>query len=191
MIERLLIIDFDSTLAISPEPEKGKIQWEDYYGKQYPHVGWWSKPESLDNNVFDIKLNKNIENILREGINCSRTYTIILTSRLKKLKPEIERILELYNLNVNKVDLKSDNKNKGEKILNYLIEFPNITQIDVFDDNYEREILSFKSISNEIPNNITYNIYHVQNGNINVVNEEYVKKDVLVEIIVNEINNLF
>ena len=60
-IKKLISFDFDDTLFHTPLPEEGKKIWKQKTGKDWPHSrGWWSKPESLDTEIFDIPINLNI-----------------------------------------------------------------------------------------------------------------------------------
>lgn len=172
-IKKLSIYDFDGTLANTFTPEIGKPMWEKHYKKTFPYKGWWSKPESLDTEVYNIELFSSIESLIREDIANPATYVIILTSRLFKLRPQIEKILNIHGLNVDRIDMKKEEKSKGQKVLGYLEEFPNVIHVNVYDDNYEREIKSFKSIRNQIPKHIKFNIFHVNDGKLNLINEIY------------------
>lgn len=181
MIKKLAIYDFDGTLAKSPQPEGGKEQWSEFYGKEYPYKGWWSKPESLDTNVFNIELFDTTESLIRQDINDPNTYVIILTSRLYKLREQLENVLNIHGINVDRIDMKKEEISKGDKILGYLDEFPDVTRIDVYDDNFEREIASFKSIRNQIPSHIKFNIFHADNGRFNLIKETYNIQNVIHE----------
>ena len=96
-MKRLAVYDFDGTLIDSPEPEVGKKQWEEKMGQPYPHVGWWGRRESLDTDVFDIKPFPNILAKLQANMADPSTTTIILTSRMEKLRPQLENILRLIS----------------------------------------------------------------------------------------------
>jgi FMN phosphatase YigB (HAD superfamily) len=181
-IKKLAAFDFDGTLCQSPSPETGKGFWEEKTGKEYPHIGWWSKPESLDINVFDIQLYGSIETILRQELTNPDVFVIILTSRLRKLQPQIESILKKHDISVDEINMSDNKLSKGEKILQYLDKFPNLLQIDVYDDNYEKDITSFKAVRNQIPKKINFNIYHVKEGEKKLINENY-----LTEIIFDEL----
>ena len=133
MINRLLIIDFDGTLFSTPMPEKGKAIWKSVKGIDYKHIGWWSKPESLDLNVFDIKPFPKVLSILNKDISTPNTYVIVLTSRMEKLRQEVQNVLDANNINVDKLDLKYNEKTKGQKVLDYLNEFPELTEINVYE----------------------------------------------------------
>lgn len=185
MIKKLSFYDFDSTLIDSPDPEWGKLKWEKETGLKYPHIGWWSKPESLDLDVFDVVPIENVVNLIRKDINNPNTYVVILTSRLIKLKNELKAFLDEINIYPDRYDLKKDNRGKGERVLEYLNEFPDVEVIDVYDDNYKREIISYLSIVDKIPRSIKFNIYYVQDGKIKLINENK-----LIKIIKDEINSL-
>ncbi len=184
-IKKIIFIDFDGTLANSPLPEQGKVIWEKRKKEKYPHIGWWGKPESLDTTVFKIDLIPNIEKIVRKGIFDNNTYTVLLSSRMKKLEPSIVTVLNNHNIRFDHIDLKDDNKTKGEKVLDYIGKFPNLETIEVYDDNYEREIISFITIKNKIPDNIDFKIFWVTNGKPAIVES---KEDVIKKIIREELN---
>jgi hypothetical protein len=186
MIKRLCFYDFDSTLIHSPQPEEGKLRWEEIKGIKYPHVGWWSKPENLDLDVFPVEPILPIVDLIKEDISDPSAYVIILTSRLIKLKDEVKTCLDNIGIFPDRYDLKKNNKGKGERVLEYLDEFSDIEQIDVYDDNYEREIISYKSIIDLIPENIKFNIYYVKDEDVNLINENK-----LLKIIKEEINKIF
>ncbi len=183
MINKISFYDFDGTLIYSPNPETGKKEWERIKGKPYPHIGWWGRSESLDLEVFDIKPIRSVLSLIKEDISNPNTFVVVLTSRLKKLEEPVKDVLNGLNIYPDVYDLKKDNKNKGERVLEYLKKFPDIHQINVYDDNYEREIISYKNIETLIPKNIDLNIFYVVGDKIKKINENKIKK-----IIYNEIN---
>lgn len=71
--------------------------WSKYYGKEYPHIGWWSKPESLDLNVFDIKLYDTVVNVINKNKN-DNTFLLLLTNRLYKLENSVKEVLNKNNI---------------------------------------------------------------------------------------------
>lgn len=181
MITKLTIYDFDGTLSQSPELESGKAEWSEKKGMEYPHKGWWGRPESLDTEVFDIQMFDTTESLIRKDIEDPNTYVIILTSRIEKLRPQLEKILSMHGIHVDRIDMKKHEISKGDKVLGYIKQFPDLTRIDVYDDNYEREITSFKSIRNQIPNHIKFNIFHADNGIFTLVEEKYSINNVIHE----------
>ena len=131
LIENLEAFDFDGTLFQTPEPEYGKRYWSEYYNKEYPYLGWWGRSESLDLNVFDIKPIQSVLNQLKDAINKPNTYVIILTSRIERLRPYVQKILDVNNINVDYLDMKNNDLDKGNRILKYINKYPNLKTISV------------------------------------------------------------
>jgi len=163
-MKKLAIYDFDGTLMDTPSPEGGKEQWSQAKGTPYPHVGWWGRAESLDNEIFDIKPFPNILSQMKKDMVNPNAYVVILTSRREKLRPQVEKILADNGIVVDDVILKRGNETKGDVILSYLRSFPDLQKIDVYDDfagGEERKVKEFTDIVNQIPDNVEYNIYAV------------------------------
>ena len=186
-MKKLAIYDFDGTLIDTPEAEEGKLKWSEVKGMPYPHVGWWGRAESLDTDVFDMKPFPNILSQLRKDVVNPNAYTIILTSRREKLRPLVEKILSDNGIVVDDVLLKRGNETKGDVILSYLRSMPDLVKIDVYDDfagGEERKIKEFTDIEDQIPDNVEYNIYAVEergdrfelmestNNILNIIKEE-------------------
>jgi hypothetical protein len=164
-MKKLAIYDFDGTLMNTPEAEEGKAKWSEVKGMPYPHVGWWGRAESLDTDVFDITPFPNILSQLKKDVVNPNAYVIILTSRIERLRPQVEKILNDNGIVVNDVLLKRGNETKGDVILSYLKAMPDLQKIDVYDDfagGEERKIKEFTDIKNQIPDNVEYNIYAVE-----------------------------
>ena len=58
--------------------------------------------------------------------------------------------------------------NKGQKILKYIQEFPELTEINVYDD-MDEHINAYQEIKNQIPEHITLNIYHSDHGKLTLI----------------------
>jgi hypothetical protein len=168
MIKRLIAFDMDGTLLNTFGPEEGMGIWREKTGTEYPKIGWWSKPESLDLNVFDIKPFPKVLNILNKEMLNSESYVIILTSRIEKLRPNVQAVLDTNQINVHKLDMNQGNENKGDKILKYIQEFPDLEEINVYDDR-EKDIISYKQIKKSIPENIIFKIFLAVNGQLNLL----------------------
>lgn len=168
MIKRLIAIDFDGTICDSPEPEEGKKKWEEKYDKKYPYQGWWGRPESLDLDVFNIKPFPEVLKILKKEMKHEDTHVIILTSRVEKLRSKLQAVLDYNNIKVDKLDMKRNEKTKGEKILDYIDYFEDLEEISVYDDR-DSDIESYKSIVDKIPKNIVFNIYQADKGNLTLI----------------------
>lgn len=170
MITKLVIFDFDGTLSMSPKPEDGIPKWEAAKGVKFTHDDWWGSSESLDTKVFDIKLFPTIVNVLKKAQANKNTEVIILSSRVEKLRPYIINVLKKNSVSVRFLELKRDDKTKGDKVLDLINRIPSVKQIDVYDDR-NVEINSYINILNDIPEGIDFNIYRVSNGNISLVNK--------------------
>jgi hypothetical protein len=188
-MEKLIAIDFDKTLMDTLNPEVGKKLYSERIGKVFPCKDWWSCPESLDVEIFpEIKPIEPILNILRKESNRNGTHLIILTARIEKLRPQLEKILNKYSIFVDEVIMKRGIETKGDVILNYVKNNPNLKQIDVYDDmqNKQEKLEQYIEIKNQIPDSIQYNIYIVNNGKPYLI--ESTNK--LISIIKEELKNL-
>ena len=187
MIKRLVAFDFDGTLINSPEKETGKVEWSEKKGQQYPHLGWWGRPESLDLDVFDIKPFPSVLLQLKKELVTPNTYIVILTSRIEKLRPQVEAVLNKNNIHVDKIDMKRSERTKGQKILDYIDRLPDLVKINVYEDR-DTDIESYEAIRNQIPKNIEFNIYLANQGTL-ALTESSRSQNVLC-IIKNEIQKL-
>ena len=168
-MKRLVIYDFDGTLIDSPEKEEGMAQWAQVKGEPYPHVGWWGRKESLDTEVFDIKPFPDILAKLNSDLK-SDSHVIILTSRMEKLRPELENVLELNGINVHEVIMKRGAETKGDVILRYVANNPDLKYIVVYDDFADddpKKIKEYTDIKDELESKgIEYNVIRVVDGRV-------------------------
>ena len=157
--------DFDGTLAKSPLPDTGKEQWTKHHGKQYPHIGWWGKPESLCLNAFDIKPNDEVMNDLKNSL-AEGCTNWILTSRMHKLKEHVCNVLDYFHPDLSQnFDGMSfaSNLDKGQRILK-IIDGQEVTSVDVYEDR-DVEIIVLESIRETLESKgIVYNIHVIDNG---------------------------
>lgn len=165
MIQRLVAFDFDGTLINSPEKEEGKRFWSYKKNAPYPYDGWWGRPESLDLEVFDIKPFPSVLSQLKKELITPNSYVIVLTSRMEKLRPQIEAVLEKNNIHVDKVDMKRAEGDKGKKILRYVQEMPDLKTINVYEDR-DTDIASYEAIRSQLPEGIEFNIYVANRGTL-------------------------
>lgn len=186
-IMRLHVFDFDNTLFKTFEPEEGKIMWEKYYEKPYPYQGWWGRPESLDLNVFDIKPYPSVLNQLKKDTVLPNTFVMIMTSRMEKLRSEVEAVLNKNKINVDLVEMKRAEGNKGIKLLRFIDKFPDLKVINVYDDR-QSDIEAYEDVRNKIPKGIEFNVYIANRGKL-VLTESSRKYNIL-EIVIDELKNL-
>lgn len=104
-IKKLISFDFDDTLVHTTLPAEGKQIWKEKTGEEWPHRGWWSKPESLDMEIFDIPLNKKIYRRYQKAISDPNNYVILATGRVAPLKDEVDIILNHYGLEFDETHL--------------------------------------------------------------------------------------
>ena len=170
--KRLIAIDWDGTLMNSPEPLEGKEIWKEKKGEDYPHIGWWSKPESLDPDVFDIKPYPKLMEIITKGIHDPNTYVIILTNRMSKLRPEIEKLLALNNIQVDELDMKEKNRmTKGDRIMTYVEKDEDVTEVNVYDDR-ANELHDLMAIATDLEKrDIKYTVFKADQGTLTPIHE--------------------
>ena len=172
MSKTLAIYDMDGTLINSPEKEEGKQIWKEKTGEEYPHKGWWGRRESLNTDIFDIKPIPAVHSKFKKDVADSDTYTVILTARLEKLRPEVENVLNLNGIQPDKLILKKGNETKGDVILKLIESMPDLEKIEVYEDfagGMEHKIKELTDIENKIPEGIEYNIFYVNDGTIDLM----------------------
>jgi len=182
IIENLRVYDADDTLLFTPKPDKdvngddifrfdtikGKEkklltskEFEKSTGNQWKYTGWWSHKESLDMNIFDIKINKYVYNEYLKDICDINNHTIMMTGRIKKLEQEVRKILDYYNFKFDRYyfnpgDINTINYKIG--ILNkYIKENKELKTIKIYDDRDEH-ITEFTSWGNKTMNDTTIDV---------------------------------
>lgn len=167
-ITKISIFDFDGTLMDTPHPEEGKREWEEFTGKKYPHIGWWGKPESLDDAVFDIQPIESTVSDYKKEMSNPNTLVIMLTGRLPHQSEQIEELLALHNINFDEYHYKSNGDTLTSKIntiKSLLHRYPNVTEIEMWEDR-EPHVLSFEQWGED--NNINLNVNLVGSDNITI-----------------------
>lgn len=183
-MKKLAIYDFDGTLIDSPEPNPGKEIWKEKTGQEYPHKGWWGRKESLNTDVFEIKPFPRILFQFKKDLVVPSTRVIILTSRLEKLRHKLENVLEMNNIHPHEVIMKWGGETKGDVILKYVENNPDLQKIDVYDDfagGMENKIREFTEIKDKLPENIEYNIYAVDNDKFHLMESKNNKMERILE----------
>lgn len=171
-MKRLIIFDLDGTLMNTFDPIVGKPMWEKYYNKKFEYQGWWGRKESLDTKVFNIKPYPSVLAELNKEKSISDTQVIILTSRMEKLRAEVENILDLNNIVVDDVLLKKGNKGKGDVIMDIMKYNPDLKEIIVYDDYMDKnieKIFEYTKIKDRLPEDIKYELKLVENGKISLL----------------------
>jgi len=144
LITKLFVYDYDGTLINTPLPEDGKPMWEKFHGKEYPHVGWWSKIESMDMDVFEMvtlpealgfyKISKAMDdaaNIMMTG----RRETTVLMDRCKEILDSHGFEFDQYRYNYGGETC----ENKISQLTKVLVANPNIVEVTLYDDRLSHE----------------------------------------------------
>lgn len=160
MYSKLSVFDFDGTLINTPEPtEREKKVWEVVNDKEWPFIGWWGRPESLDLDVWPMEPKPEVLEAYKKEISDPNTMVILLTGRLEKLRPQVEAILDKNNLNFDAVLLNRGTSTVIDKISqmnNLLKSNPTIKSVEMWDDR-EEHFPKFKAWGNDL-DGIGFNI---------------------------------
>jgi len=181
-IKKIAFYDHDGTLMDIPMPDTGRIIWKQRTGNDYPHTGWWGQPDSLNQEIFDIKPFPQINQMLNKDNADSSTYTVLLTNRIPRIEPIVMSLLQSFNIKFDEYSFKTDNRNKKERIVDIIKKFPSIEEITVYDDqNDQIEVL--RSLKNEIGELIKVEVYQVTEGRLRLVEshqtiEFLIKRDI-------------
>lgn len=136
MKQTIKYFDFDGCITYSPEPETGRVEYLKKTGKEFPHIGWWSKPASLDLNVFDIKLIKSVDKVFQIASADPNCKTVLLTNRIHKVEDAVRKVLEHHNYKMDLYTFRAGAHNKGQRIVQILKDhFPNATNAEFYDDD--------------------------------------------------------
>lgn len=188
MKTRLSVYDFDGTLMDTPLPDVGKEIWREKTGEEYPHVGWWGRPESLSLDVFEINPFPSVLNSLKNDMTRSDTYTVILTSRLERLRPQIEGILQTHDITADEILLKNDGKEKNQRVEALLEKLPDVTEVNLYDDR-EKEFRVFRKFKEDNPD-LQVNIYKADEGKVSLIEGAIYGESPIVKIIEEELERV-
>ena len=136
---KLICFDFDDTLCHTIKEEPGKLIWKEKTGKDWPHQGWWSKPETLDIDVFDTKVNPYVYEEYLKAIEDPQNHVIMATGRLERLRQPVQMILDNLGLEFDDVYLNTggDTYLFKTRLFERLIRRLRPTEFIMYDDRYE------------------------------------------------------
>lgn len=136
-IKRICVMDFDGTLVDTPTRDVGVVEYKEKTGQDWPHKGWWSRPESLDMNMFAMPTMPETIAAYNKEKQSPDTLMVMMTGRIAKLASEVKVVLDHYNL---KFDMYLYN-NGGETLrskLNYLDklvdQYPDVESVHLWED---------------------------------------------------------
>lgn len=136
-INKITIFDFDGTLMRTPHPETGIPLWENITKKKYPHIGWWSKPESLDDSIFVIEPINETVKMYHKEIEKPNTLVILLTGRLPQQSLQIEELLHSNDIYFDEYHYKGNGDTLTSKIntiKNLINKYPYVNEIEMYED---------------------------------------------------------
>lgn len=139
-IKRIHIFDFDGTIVDTLDEQKGKEVWKEKTGIDWPHIGWWSKPESLNMKIFDFKVIPHIYKMYLESMSMPDTMVVLVTGRLKKLEREVKIVCNDLNLSFDEYKLNTGgptDKFKMRVFEDYLKEYPHLEEMVIIDDRVD------------------------------------------------------
>ena len=137
--DEICIWDFDGTLIDTPLPEVGKPIWKEKVGSDWPHVGWWSKVESLSMKIFDQPTIPSVISVFEKLRTDDNIMHVMLTGRRAKkpLEDGVKQILDSHGLKFDRYYHNNGGEtaeNKMWRMERLLDEFPNIKSIRMWDD---------------------------------------------------------
>lgn len=139
-ITKLSIFDFDGTLIMSPLPDTGKIEYEKKTGQPWPHKGWWGQDDSLNTEIFDMPVIDSVISDYKTEKSNTNTLTVLLTGRMKKLAPSVEKVLRKNSLSFDEYHYNNGGSTEVFKIktLDDLIKkYPDV-ELEMWEDDYEK-----------------------------------------------------
>lgn len=140
--KKLICFDFDDTLCHTIKEQDGKLIWKEKTGKDWGHVGWWSKPESLDMDIFDTKVNPYVHAEYLDAIADPQNHVIMATGRLERLREPVVKILDNLGLEFDDIYLNTggDTYLFKARLFERLIRRLRPTEFIMYDDRYEHLI---------------------------------------------------
>lgn len=138
--KKLSVFDFDGTLVNTPLPEEGKKEYKEKTGEDWPHVGWWGQPLSLDSEIFDMNIIPSVIRAYLKEINDPNTMVVMVTGRVNKLSGLVKKILDDNGLKFHEYHFNNGGSTESAKKKTFdkiLSENPSITEMELWDDRVE------------------------------------------------------
>lgn len=138
---KLCIWDFDATLVLTPmDTPENREKWSNYHGKPYPYLGWWGRDESMDTNIWEMPVVQEVFNDYQKEVKNPENLMVLLTGRQKKQESIVRNIVnkrgyyfDYYLFNTGGRTL----NNKINHLNNLLSKYPNIREVELWDDRVE------------------------------------------------------
>lgn len=155
-IKKLVCFDFDDTICHTIKPEEGKDIWHKAKGEVWPHIGWWSKPETLDLDIFDTKINPYVHSAYLDVKSDPNNFVFLATGRVEKLREEVTAVLDNLGLEFEAIYLNTggDTFKFKTKLFEKMIRSIKPEEFIMFDDR-EEHIVKFREWAKTIDCKIT------------------------------------
>ncbi|MFW6219920.1 MAG: hypothetical protein ACOC33_03690 [bacterium] len=158
-IDTLSFFDFDDTTVYTIDPSLGKKIWKEKLNTNIEiddESKWWDSPKSLDIRVLEFKPIKQTVDKIKEDNLKANCITILLTNRKIHLSDLVKKILNNIGINFDIYKFKN-NDEKVSRILDVLRKFPNVKNINIYEDRYD-ECLKFNMFKEKYKNKYNINI---------------------------------
>lgn len=162
-ITRIAVFDFDGTLANTPMPDTGKIEYKEKTGQEWPYNGWWGRPETLNMDIFDIPTIPSVVAAYHQEKKNPNTLMVMLTGRIPKLHDLVKKILDSNGLRFDVYEYNNGGSTLTSKIKSMetlLDKYPNVKSLAMWEDRLEH-VDAFKAWGDSL-NGIDYNITVVE-----------------------------
>ena len=140
-MKKVYCFDFDGTLFNTPDRNIGAPIWRQKMGENWPHIGWWSKPETIDDTIFKIEPIHKIVEKYKEAISDPYGYVILATGRIEKpeMRKGVENLLSKNNLKFKDIYLNDSGDTFKFKVnlFSKIIEQTKCDEFIMYDDRVE------------------------------------------------------
>ena len=150
------IFDLDMTLFRTPSPIVAElINNNESLPLRHNANNWWKSPQSLSPNL-NIPAHDLIIKYAQYYYNHPNYQTILITHRDNKLRPNLLKLLNKFNINFNEIIMTFEQKD--QILLEYVPEILNTQHVTVFEDGL-LNIYHYKQFFDK--NNINYKLLHL------------------------------
>jgi len=132
-IKTLNVYDFDLTLFFTHGAEEGKRKYEQVFNREYPHIGWFGKEESLSDEL-DIKRNEQLKTIYDTLKTEPNSLSVLISNRIFKLQNRLKKFLADRGYFFDDILLRKGGQGKAERLENIMLNNEGVNKINIFDD---------------------------------------------------------
>lgn len=135
----IVSFDFDGTLFHTSEPVGGKEIFKNKMGIDWPYSGWWSKPETLNLDIFPTPINGYVHREYVKWSSDPESIVILATGRIERIRKEVENVLNFHGLEFDSIHLNPGMETflfKSKLFEKYIKEY-NPTRLIMYDDRQE------------------------------------------------------